>query len=56
MTNAAASFDVAAVETFMSRTVPGFAGPLTAEKFAGGQSNPTFRLTSPSGTYEIHAT
>ncbi|WP_226578606.1 phosphotransferase family protein [Acuticoccus sediminis] len=53
MTNAAASFDVTAVESWLSRTVDGFQGPLTAEKFPGGQSNPTFRLTSPSGSYVL---
>jgi len=33
--------------------VPGFRGPLAAERFAGGQSNPTYRLTSPSGAYVL---
>jgi len=29
--------------------VPGFKGPLTASKFPGGQSNPTFRIDANSG-------
>ena len=33
--------------------VPEFRGPLTATRFAGGQSNPTYRLTAPSGDYVL---
>lgn len=46
-----ARFDVGALERWMAANVPGFRGPLTVEQFSGGQSNPTFRLTSPSGAY-----
>jgi len=49
MAHDAAQLDVAAVERYLAAKVPGFRGPLTAEKFGFGQSNPTFRLTSPSG-------
>ena len=38
---------------WMSANVAGFAGPLTIAKFAGGQSNPTYRLDSPSGSYVL---
>ena len=38
---------------WMAANVEGFAGPLTYEKFAGGQSNPTYKLTSPSGEYVL---
>lgn len=41
--------DLAAVETYLAANLPGFRGPLTAEKFGVGQSNPTYRLESPSG-------
>jgi aminoglycoside phosphotransferase (APT) family kinase protein len=44
-------FDVAALEAWMREHVEGFRGPLTVEQFRGGQSNPTFRVTSPSGRY-----
>ena len=44
-------FDVAALEAWMQSHVPGFRGPITVEQFRGGQSNPTFRVTSPSGRY-----
>lgn len=53
MTNAAAHLDTEAVARWLSGHMPGFRGPLVAEKFAGGQSNPTFRLTSPSGSYVL---
>lgn len=44
-----AALDVGAVERWLAGAVPGFQGPLSAEKIAGGQSNPTYRLRSPSG-------
>jgi len=45
--------DTQAVADWMSRHVPGFEGPVTATKFPGGQSNPTFRLHTPSGDYVL---
>ena len=33
--------------------VDGFRGLRAAEKFSGGQSNPTFRLTADSGDYVL---
>ena len=50
MDHEAAQLDVAAVERYLTAHLPGFRGPVTAEKFGVGQSNPTFKLTSPSGT------
>ncbi|HLO95440.1 MAG TPA: phosphotransferase [Burkholderiaceae bacterium] len=35
--------------------VPGFAGPLQIEQFKGGQSNPTYKLITPGGTYVMRA-
>jgi len=49
MEHAAAHLDLEAVERYLGAHLPGFRGPLTASKFAIGQSNPTFRLDSPSG-------
>jgi aminoglycoside phosphotransferase (APT) family kinase protein len=49
----ASSIDLAALEAYMSEHVEGFAGPLEAAQFKGGQSNPTYRLTSPSGAYVL---
>ncbi|MBX2855947.1 MAG: phosphotransferase [Rhodobacteraceae bacterium] len=51
--SAAARLDLAAVEQFMRAEIPGFQGPLQAEKFATGQSNPTFKLESSSGAYVL---
>lgn len=45
--------DTDAVAAWLTTNMPGFEGPLEAEKFAGGQSNPTFALTSPSGRYVL---
>ena len=50
MEHTAAHLDLAAVERYLAAHLPGFRGPLTAKKFTIGQSNPTFRLDSPSGT------
>lgn len=43
----------AAVERWMSEHVPGFAGPLSIEKFEGGQSNPTYRLSDRHRCYVL---
>ena len=48
-------FDVGALEAWMRANVEDFAGPLTVEQFKGGQSNPTFRLTTPSRAYVMRA-
>ncbi len=40
------SLDIASLSAYLERHIPGFQGPVSAEKFAGGQSNPTFKLTS----------
>src|SRR3546814_1452624 len=45
--------DEAALTAWMETNVAGFRGPLTYAKFAGGQSNPTYRLDSPSGRYVL---
>ncbi|MBO6756300.1 MAG: phosphotransferase family protein [Roseibium sp.] len=42
-----------AVSDWLQANLPGFTGPLTAEKFSGGQSNPTFRLTTPGASYVL---
>ena len=42
-------FDVAPLEAWMEANVDGFAGPLSVSQFKGGQSNPTYRLDTPSG-------
>lgn len=44
---------IAAIENWMFDHVAGFAGPLSVEKFEGGQSNPTYRLSSRDGRYVL---
>jgi aminoglycoside phosphotransferase (APT) family kinase protein len=46
-------FDVAALEAWMRTNVADYAGPLTVAQFAGGQSNPTYKLTTPSRAYVL---
>src|SRR5215472_15542176 len=41
------------IERFMAEHVVGFRGSLAAERFAGGQSNPTYRLRAGSGEYVL---
>ncbi|SEO93630.1 Predicted kinase, aminoglycoside phosphotransferase (APT) family [Salinihabitans flavidus] len=45
--------DVEAVSGWLRAHLPGFEGPLEAEKFAGGQSNPTFLLRTPARNYVL---
>ncbi|WP_397543801.1 phosphotransferase [Roseovarius salis] len=47
------ALDEAAVGAWAKQNIPGFAGPVTATKFSGGQSNPTYRLDTPSGAYVL---
>ncbi len=49
------AFDVAALESYLARELPGFAGPLTVAQFKGGQSNPTYRLTTPTRTWAMRS-
>jgi len=43
----------AALAQHLEGAVPGFQGPLTATKFSGGQSNPTYAITAASGRYVL---
>jgi aminoglycoside phosphotransferase (APT) family kinase protein len=49
------AFDVAALEAWMRQHVENFSGPITLEMFKGGQSNPTYKLTTPSQIYVMRA-
>ena len=48
-------FDVDALAQWLHARIDGFDGPLTVEQFAGGQSNPTFKLITPSRSYVMRA-
>lgn len=43
----------AELEQWMARHVPGFEGPLSLHRLAGGQSNPTWRVDAASGQYVL---
>ncbi|PID40814.1 MAG: phosphotransferase family protein [Rhodobacterales bacterium] len=51
--NTAAQLDLVAIEKYLTAHLPGFRGPISLHKFSVGQSNPTFRLTTPSGDYVL---
>jgi aminoglycoside phosphotransferase (APT) family kinase protein len=46
-------FDVAALEAWMAATVEGHRGPLVVEQFKGGQSNPTYKVTTSDHTFVL---
>ena len=46
-------FDGKALDAYLTKHVPGFDGPAQAKRFEGGQSNPTYLLTAPSGRYVL---
>lgn len=48
-------FDTDTLATWLREHVDGFAGPLSVEQFAGGQSNPTFKLITPARRYVMRA-
>ena len=48
-------FDATTLRQWLQAHVPGLAGPLTIEQFKGGQSNPTFKLSTPGGTYVMRS-
>ena len=46
-------FDEAALTAYLAGHVPGFHGDCTIQQFLGGQSNPTFLIEDPSGSYVL---
>ena len=49
------SVDLLALSRWLETAIEGFAGPLTLEKFKGGQSNPTYALNAASGQYVLRS-
>jgi len=49
----ALKFDISGLEGWMAEHVPDFAGPLNVTQFKGGQSNPTYKLETPTGAYVL---
>jgi len=50
---AALELDDEALGAYLESHLSGFRGPLTASKFSGGQSNPTYRIDAASGRYVL---
>jgi aminoglycoside phosphotransferase (APT) family kinase protein len=49
----ASDIDAAALEAYLAQHIAGFRGPLTLARFKGGQSNPTYRLSTPERAYVL---
>jgi len=49
------AFDAAALQQHLEARLPGFAGPLSVEQFKGGQSNPTYKLITPTQSYVMRS-
>ncbi len=49
------AFDAVALSAWLDKNLPGFRGPLTVESFKGGQSNPTYKLNTPTQSYVMRA-
>ena len=45
--------DEARLGAWMEANVAGYAGPLHLTKFKGGQSNPTYKIDTPSASYVL---
>ena len=48
-------FSPDALQAHLRMQLPGFQGPLSIEQFKGGQSNPTYRLSTPAGRYVMRS-
>ena len=49
------AIDSQALHVWLSQNVKGYQGSLTVEMFKGGQSNPTYKLVTPSQSYVMRA-
>ena len=47
------AFDEGALTDYMKAHVEGFSGPIEVAKFKGGQSNPTYLITTPAKKYVL---
>lgn len=47
------AFDIAALESYLNDHVQGFKGPMQVTQFKGGQSNPSYHLTTPGREYVL---
>ena len=49
------AFDVAALTAWLQKNLPAFEGPISVEMFKGGQSNPTYKLVTPTRSYVMRS-
>lgn len=49
------SFDIDKLTAWLATNLPGFEGPLSVDMFKGGQSNPTYKITTPDRIYVMRA-
>jgi len=45
--------DLASLDAYLARSLPGYRGPLAVQQFKGGQSNPTYLLSTPGHRYVL---
>jgi len=45
--------DIELLTQYLTQHITGFVGPISLDKFPGGQSNPTYKVTAQSGTYVL---
>jgi aminoglycoside phosphotransferase (APT) family kinase protein len=48
-------FHIDALSAWLEINIDDFAGPVSVEQFAGGQSNPTFKLITPTRSYVMRS-
>ncbi|MDP7593887.1 MAG: phosphotransferase family protein [Litorilituus sp.] len=49
------SIDISVLTSYLELQLSWFKGPMTLEKFLGGQSNPTYKVIAQSGTYVLRS-
>jgi len=49
------NIDISALTHYLETELSWFQGPMTLEKFPGGQSNPTYKVVAQSGTYVLRS-
>ena len=49
------ALDTTVLSAWLAQHLDGFAGPLEVEMFKGGQSNPTYKLITPSKSYVMRS-
>ena len=49
------AIDTAVLTAWLEANLPGFLGPINVEMFKGGQSNPTYKLSTPTASYVMRS-